>query len=654
MSFKSLEDRFNEKVNSLYAGAKTKFDNGKASTGRNDDPLIVRKPGDGFYTVADKIGGRSLPINSSLQDVKRLTLFTVSVRGLAFLAKQQLLQTGNTFEQTRLINPVFAVGNAVPFLHLRRHLRPLNTLLKKTDTSYANIKKLGQLQKSTYNSFTENAGGGIGGVFKKIAGPITSTISSFTAKKNVGEEFGYDDAGWAITRPELGKTDSDYVVGYNAPRFLFGGSISTETFSGQLYGAIPNGVGKWDGQYTTYINLTDQSKKWAPRVFRRHFPFNLSPYNDIVLSDTATEKSLKTRYDTFSFDEDVKADNDEPLGTVIPKILKTIREGYQELKQTWYEDVDSGEGIMPYLKYFTGDIESITDGRQFDPSDGDTGTNAKYLARDRADKTKKISYIKDPSNFDIVTDAKVLEPYTYINGKRDSFDDAITVSFAMGRDEHIKFRAFIKDLSESVNPTYNSSQYIGRVEKFINYTGVQRELSFKIAILAFSKDELNGVWRKINYLTGMTFPYGFTKGILQPNVARLTIGKVYVDQPGYISSLSKNFNEPSETWDLDEEVPIGAMLDIKFIMIEKATRVAASPFHGITENMYGFNNTIPKKDEVNAHILDPSKAPSVDTSITTKVETKLPEITAAGFTINAVPQVYGLNNLNIKLPGIGG
>jgi len=653
MSFKSLEDRFNEKVNTLYAGAKTKFDGGKPSTGRNDDPLIVRKPGDGFYTVADKIGGRSLPINSSLQDVKRLTLFTLSVRGIAFLAKQQLLQTGNTFEQTRIINPVFAVGNAVPFLHLRRHLRPLNTLLKKTDTSYANVRKLGQLQKSTYTSFTESAGGGgVKGFFKKIAGPITSTISAITAKKNVGDEFGYDDAGWAKTRPELGQRDSDYVVSFNAPKFRFGGNLRTETFSGQMYGAITNGVGNWNGNYTTYINLTDGSKKFPPQIFRRHFPFNVSPYNDIVLSDTATERRLQRKYDDFKFDEPLKAENNNPLGSDIPTILKKIRENYQQDKQNWYENDAGGEGIMPYLRYFIGDNQSITDGRQFDPSDGDLGTNAQELAKTRPDKTKKISYIKDPSNFEVVTNKKVLEPYKYINGDADGFTDAITVSFAMANDEPIKFRAFITDLNESVNPTYNSFQYIGRVEKFVNYTGVQRELSFKLGILAFSKDELNGVWRRINYLTGLAFPYGFTKGILQPNIMRLTIGKVYVDQPGYISSISKNFKDISETWDLDEEVPIGATLDMKFTVIEKTTKLAESPFHGITEDMYGFNKTIPSPDKVSANLLDPAKAPSVK-SITTNVDVKKPEITSGGFLLKEVPKVYKLDNLNINLPGIG-
>ena len=168
MAFKNLESRFNENVNKLYSAGTLKFENGKPSNGRNDDPLIVRKPGNGYWGFGES---RSLPVRSALIDVKRLTLFTLSKRGLLFLAKQQLLQTGNTFEHTRIINPVFAVGNAVPFLHIRRNLRPLaigGTVGKvlsligitknATPNSPADLRKIAQLQQETYDKYTGGAG----------------------------------------------------------------------------------------------------------------------------------------------------------------------------------------------------------------------------------------------------------------------------------------------------------------------------------------------------------------------------------------------------------------------------------------------------------------------------------------------------------------
>jgi hypothetical protein len=172
-------------------------------------------------------------------------------------------------------------------------------------------------------------------------------------------------------------------------------------------------------------------------------------------------------------------------------------------------------------------------------------------------------------------------------------DDPIVVSIAMGADRHVQFRAFVKDLVQNVTPDYKINQYIGRIEKFVSYTSVQRDISFKLGIIAFSKEELDVVWTRINYLTAMAFPYGFNKGILQPNVVRLTLGKVFQDQPMYLKSLSTNFTDITETWDIDKELPIGATLELSFTIIEKSTKIASSPFYGATELMDNrFSSTI--------------------------------------------------------------
>lgn len=547
MSFKSLEDRFNEKVNTLYAGAKTKFDNGRPSNGANDDPLIVRSPGNGYWNRAES---RATPISSTVQDVKRLTLFTLSTRGIAFLAKQQLLQTGNTFELTRVINPAFVVANAVPFLHVKRNLRPIGDLLKRTDTSYDNVRKLGQLQVKTYDSavakwkvpsYILNAEGSSdnnkrGNIFSRIGNAIKSygdTIlkdfgSIVNAKRNVGDKFGYNATGWQKSRPELAT----------------GNIVET---------------------------ITAKNREYVQSTVNRF--------------DVEREKER-------------------------PKVLSSGNPVYATYKGT------------QFIKYFNAGNVGIASANADEVLNGKTNMQARVNAfKSGPNATRKISYIKDESNLPAAFTNLYVKTEAY-NSINNNFDDPIVVSFAMGNEGHIRFRAFIKDLNENVNPQYTPLQYIGRIEKFINYTGVQRDISFKLAVLAFSQDELEGVWRKINYLTGMAFPYGFNKGILQPNIVRLTIGDVYVNQPGYITTLNKNFNEPAESWEIDsgKQVPIGATMDMKFTLIEKATRIAESPFHYITETMDGFYPTIDVAKTLNS--LDPTKAPSV-APITTSVNTRI-------------------------------
>lgn len=526
MSFKNLEQRFTENVNKLYDGATLKFEGGKASIGKADAPLITRVPGKGYWS---KYEDRGKPVQSTIQDVKRLTLFQISKPGLLFLAKQQLLQSGNTFEQTRLINPAFVIANATPFLHVRRNLRPFNNLSGKTDTSDDNVKKLGQLQVTTYNTLSKSyksqkfirdlysqsdfstskklsllgavkttVTSAIKSQVTQLLSPIVNTISSFTAKNNIGDKLGGIDRGWNKSRPELN--------------------------SGKVF--------------------------------------------DIDLESI----NYQTRTSNYFRD-------------------KQIGDGNKIFIQP---DVQN----RPFLRYFSSDAESIRSSAQ-----GNNNLNAQDLAKDAREARTKISYIKDPSNLPSITkNSKVQTAYSTITTQ---FDDPIVVSFAMGNQDPIRFRAFIKDLHENVIPTYSPRQYIGRIEKFINYTGVQRDISFKLGIVAFSKSELDGVWARINYLTGLAFPYKFTKGLLQPNIVTLTIGNVYVDQPGYITGLGTSFNELSESWEIDDgkQVPISATMDMKFTLIEKTTKIADSPFYGITEKMEGFR----KPDTESPPLPNPSK-----------------------------------------------
>lgn len=550
MSFKNLEQRFNENVNTLYAGATTKFAGGSPSNGRSDDPLIVRRPGEGYWGAMED---RSIPVRSAQQDLRRLTLFQLRPNGIKFLAKQQLLQTGNTFKFTRIINPVFVVANAVPFLHVKRNLRPFSELSGKTDTSYENVRKMGTMQGESYDrlkkwkqpqfisthlgksrnnspsSVLNRIGGIIGSVIKTAVGnklsqafsPIVNTISALnpTLKRNVGEE-----KKWSESRPEL--ANNSVVQSVEAANVNYQVSM--------------------DAYFKTELKETTGTK------FLKYF------------SSPSGIKTQTNRNDTQ---------------------LKTVQGNQASI-----------------VNAFTGQ------------------------------STKKISYVKDPANEvtkNFLNSAVYQPAYAPINS---NFDDPISVSFAMGKHPPVRFRAFIKDLVETSNPQYQAFQYIGRIEKFINYTGVQRDISFKLAIIAFGQDELDMVWRRINYLTGLTFPYGFTRGIMQPNIVRLTLGGVYSDQPGYINSLTTNFNEPTETWDIDKDVPIGATMDMKFTLIEKATRVADSPFYGITDGdgrgdknpMSGFSKQIPIPDP-RLDSLDPMKIPTVG-SITTKTEKRIPNL----------------------------
>lgn len=611
MSFKNLEQRYADAVKNLYAGATLKFDNGIPSNGRNDDPLIVRKPGNGYWNSTES---RSTPVSSAIQDVKRLTLFTASRRGVSFLLKQQLLQTGNTFESTRIINPVFHIANAVPFLYVKRMLdNPItkggiaraivgdNALTRRLFGSGAqkkdavSLRRIGQLQQETYNKAVGKKDL-IGGILKKIPviGQITSAVK---AKRSVGD---FDDLEkrYTLSRPELAQSGAAGQIGQVAATTgrLLGNSLLQ--IGGNLAALADNQYIMWKqrsdknkfqtgqttifspkygptilyGNFDTYLDFSDNKGKWS-------FSSQATDQTPTLkLSSTATSNNLENKYD---------AGNHSGRGVQERKIEFNIE------KQRWYEEEAGGDGQLPFLKYFRGGLDSISDGGQLDLNNPVT-TNAKYIADARVDKSTKISYITDPSNDTVSSENErdvTFNGYSLINN---DFEDSINVSFAMANDKEIKFRAYIRDLTQTATPEYKSYQYVGRIEKFITYTSVQRQIAFKLGLIAFSKTEIDGVWRRLNYLTGMVFPYGYVNGIYQPNIVRITIGDVYTNQPGYITSLNTNFNQLSESWELDsgKQVPIAAEVDVQFTLIEKNAKVASSPFYGITENMEGFPNPL--------------------------------------------------------------
>lgn len=576
MSFKTLEDRFNEKVNDIYAAAQLKFEGGLPSTGRFDDPLLTRRPGDGQFGLKQE--GRSLPFTSAPRDLKRITLFTLSPSGLLFLAKQQLLQTGNTFAHTRVINPAFAVGNTIPFLHLKRNLRITRELFGKTDTSTENLRKMGGLQRETYDSFASQDQGILGRIGRRLLSPITNTISAFTSERTVYD--GTEDT-WRNARPELGEDASKYVLKMLQGKgtFKYGGKIYTENFTKEKYNKY--GLHTNNKYYFREGLGAKGVNDYAPATFKW------------ILGEYATDQRRRT---TIDINEDfyfVRSGKIQPVqeDSILTEI-EAGRQAYQnkidEQFEQEYNNAPDGKKIDQSFKQLFSAYFSSDDNLTITRDNSNARDIAKGARDSIGDAQKKLSYIKDPLNKPAIPiEGRLETAYSDLPtvSENNRSNDPIIVSFAMGKADSpaVQFRAFLTELKEDISPQYNEQQYIGRIEKFITYSGVQRSVSFNLAVIAFSQDELQTVWKRINYLSGMAFPYGFNKGIMQPNIIRMSIGNVYRDQPGYITSLSKDFNNPSESWDIDYEVPIGAMVSLSFNIIEKATRIASSPLYGINE-----------------------------------------------------------------------
>ena len=136
MTFKTLEQRFLEQKN-IY----TQF---PARTTVNSQPYVTITPDSPQSRGRIKDDNYALPVVSTQRDFERIKKFLASSNGKLFIAKQLLLQTGNTFADTKIYNPASPLLNTVPFLHIKRHI----------STSAVTQRIPGLLQVGTVTAFT--------------------------------------------------------------------------------------------------------------------------------------------------------------------------------------------------------------------------------------------------------------------------------------------------------------------------------------------------------------------------------------------------------------------------------------------------------------------------------------------------------------------
>ena len=115
-----------------------------------------------------------------------------------------------------------------------------------------------------------------------------------------------------------------------------------------------------------------------------------------------------------------------------------------------------------------------------------------------------------------------------------------------GNSNYMHFRAFIDSFSDSYTSDWNSYNYVGRGDKFYNYTGFERTVNLSFTVFAQSKAELIPMYKKLNYLASSLTPDYSTSGFMKGNLHKMTIGGYLFEQVGIIKSL---------TYDIPEETP---------------------------------------------------------------------------------------------------
>jgi len=175
MAFTTLEQRFNASAREIYG----RFSN-------QSDSATEIKPDSAQSKSRIKDDSRLTPFVSTVRDTSRISKFLGSNKGVLFLAKQTLLQTGNTFAETRLYNPLEALLNVPPSIFVRRNFGFPSILGKSR----------GALQRETIDSFKNGASGFIQSVVNTALSPIRALNAQPTQLREKYFERPEDNANW--------------------------------------------------------------------------------------------------------------------------------------------------------------------------------------------------------------------------------------------------------------------------------------------------------------------------------------------------------------------------------------------------------------------------------------------------------------------------
>jgi len=115
------------------------------------------------------------------------------------------------------------------------------------------------------------------------------------------------------------------------------------------------------------------------------------------------------------------------------------------------------------------------------------------------------------------------------------------------------FRAYLKDITDTPNPTWNTVNYVGRGEPFYIYKGFERNLSFTLQVAAMSEAELKPMWQKLNFLYSNTMP-DYSNNVMRAPYMRLTLGDYMFRQPGIIKNMTYTIGNDSP-WEIALDEP---------------------------------------------------------------------------------------------------
>jgi hypothetical protein len=563
-----------------------------------------------------KYDSQAFPIGSTVRDLQRVGKFAASGNGILYIGTQYLLQNTNAFNETRIYNPISLIKATAkpgslglidyPIRHLETSGGILNFFLDSlkstigmetsggkqatidgTATGKNGVlpysKYAGELGGAKYGMIRFDTGanasskfsslwvsgaskGGGGGFLENMGKALIGRLTRLIPSTNP-YRFGSDTLKWEY-RPEYptGQAGAYYAFLDDKSGFL----TTPHRASAIFYNDKISGAG------TAKTTGVDTVKN-----FHRYYPGRKDPEDTSMIYASTPKITNDAVGDTTS----------EITGNVVTIQINNLKKLHENMEKT----IDSYKNEAPQFRKSAERYTEVKDANgvsyptymQIPGKGSSRGTytdmfgasatieEANWFAKSRGLKKEPGGYTPEFSIYNTYEDSEdrynalgVLsgsreeEPRELTQGrfgtnKAKSRDIIFFYFYDLINQIYIPFRATVSSVNEQNSAEWEDINYMGRADKLYLYKGFSRETAFSFTVYANSLQELVPMWKRINYLVGLTRPSKYTEPAINtgdlsenttgnegrfiyPPMVTLRLGDMYYDQPCVIFSVSIN------------------------------------------------------------------------------------------------------------------
>ena len=609
----------------------------------------------------NSLGNRTLPIGSGARDIARITQFLISGNGILFLIGRTLLQLANPTLETKIFNPLsmyaqyariwgafipgagtYAVKGHLPNPLLGGASRyynqddPSDGVMQKTSTEDSRIVNQATKVSSRFDVLTAADS------FRKVNPnrylfPVdvnlvltTIELAKLAPQKVSGERYSanikiQDDtvSTWRMEEPAITTATSITKLSSNPTDALFS-SISKVTAVVTPYVSLAplnaissaltsinkaiNGISvvqnkfTIDDKYLLYVNRIslDTSKLYS--MLNKILGGTVDEMSPIAGSPQVKNLDItrETLQDSFTFRTFVKD------STIYGKTANVYVDNYglipSSVTNVEFRYGDPGAVALLQINNDKMTVTGLT-GSLFD---GKKGYNQQTTRSFEA-----VPLVSENESIDLI--------------KNDYIKFAFT-SVSLPLNKVAIFRATLTALTDTITPTWNNDEFVGRADMAYTYKNFERSIAFKFSIAINNPNELIATYDKLNFLYGFCYPADYVNqniGMLSPLV-RITIGDLYKNILGYFESFIFTVEETSP-WEIEPgyQVPKYISVDIGFKTIWSGKSApVSSGRHLAFGNLYVSSNDSVKSTQASKPSIPASKVePTPKTVSTTKKAT---------------------------------